>query len=63
MAGGRSSSVAWIVLGVVETVGFEPAMLPGSFLQILLFAKYNIYIQISNVISPCGIVDTMVDSQ
>ena len=44
MAGMQSNSVSWVVIGVLEKVGLEPAMLAGSLLDILnSFAKYNLY--------------------
>ena len=43
MAGMQSNSVSWVVIGVLEKVGLEPAMLAGSLLDILnSFAKYNL---------------------
>ena len=31
----QSNSVGWVVIGVLEKVGLEPAMLAGSLLDIL----------------------------
>ncbi len=62
MAGGRSSSEIWMVLVVVETVGFEPAMFLLSNTEQV--HKYNIYIEkYSRFFSVSGAVDTSLDSQ
>ena len=62
MAGGRSSSEIWMVLVVVETVGFEPAMfLLSNTKQV---QKYEIYIEkYTSFFSVSGAVDMSLDSQ
>ena len=49
----QSNSVSWVVIGVLEKVGLEPAML-----DILnSFAKYNLYMARYNMfVSLCGAV-------
>ena len=54
----QSNSVSWVVIGVLEKVGLEPAMLAGSLLDILnSFAKYNLHRgRYNNFFSLCGAV-------
>ena len=57
----QSSSVPWMVFAVVDTVGFEPVKLAGSFLP---SRSLKIYIQ--RYVIPfrlCGVVDISLNSQ
>ena len=54
----QSNPVGWVVIGVLEKVGLEPAMLAGSLLDILnSFAKYNLDMGRYDILfSLCGAV-------
>ena len=57
----QSRSVPWVVFAVVDTVGFEPVKLAGSFLPL---RSQKISIQRYVIpFSVCGVVDTSLNSQ
>ena len=57
----QTSSVTWVVFAVVDTVGFEPVKLAGSFLPL---RSPIIYIQRYVIpLSVCGVVDISLNSQ